>query len=187
MFRSYDHLQEEICVIKYIYNKIVNNYWNSVALDGNPWTWSSTRNRMQTTKFKIINASQAYSIPLCCWLFMIMMMMIIIIIIIVITTMTMITTTTIQKLHREEVVRWSRKFQVCLFDSVTIIPRTSRYGMHSSFLTTRFGWVCHRKILHFYCIYLKAVMTFHTHDTKLKHNILGPSFVLNLYVVKWAT
>jgi hypothetical protein len=21
------------------WNKIVNNYWNSVALDGNPWTW----------------------------------------------------------------------------------------------------------------------------------------------------
>jgi hypothetical protein len=23
-------------------NKIVNNYWNSVALDGNPWTWLLT-------------------------------------------------------------------------------------------------------------------------------------------------
>jgi hypothetical protein len=33
-------------------NKIVNNYWNRVALDGNPWTCSSTRNRMQTPKFK---------------------------------------------------------------------------------------------------------------------------------------
>jgi hypothetical protein len=35
-------------------NKIVNNYWNRVALDGNPWTLSNTRNRMQTPKFKII-------------------------------------------------------------------------------------------------------------------------------------
>jgi hypothetical protein len=34
-------------------NEIVNNYWNSVVLDGNPWTWSNTRNRMQTTKFKV--------------------------------------------------------------------------------------------------------------------------------------
>jgi hypothetical protein len=25
-----------------LFNKIVNNYWNSVALDGNPWTWSTT-------------------------------------------------------------------------------------------------------------------------------------------------
>jgi hypothetical protein len=33
-------------------NKIVNNYWNRVALDGNPWTWSTTRNRTQTTKLK---------------------------------------------------------------------------------------------------------------------------------------
>jgi hypothetical protein len=36
-------------------NKIVKYYWNSVALDGNPSTWSNTRNRIQTTKFKIIN------------------------------------------------------------------------------------------------------------------------------------
>jgi hypothetical protein len=35
-------------------NKILNNYLNSVALDGNPWTSSNTRNGMQTTKFKII-------------------------------------------------------------------------------------------------------------------------------------
>jgi hypothetical protein len=34
-------------------NKIVNNCSNRVALDGNPWTWSNTRNRMQTTEFKI--------------------------------------------------------------------------------------------------------------------------------------
>jgi hypothetical protein len=34
-------------------NKIVKSYWNSAALDGNPWTWSNTRNRMQTTKFEI--------------------------------------------------------------------------------------------------------------------------------------
>jgi hypothetical protein len=33
-------------------NKIVNNYWNRVALDGNPWNWCNTRNRMQITKFK---------------------------------------------------------------------------------------------------------------------------------------
>jgi uncharacterized protein YktA (UPF0223 family) len=32
--------------------KTVDNYWNRVALDGNPWTWSSTRNSMQTPKFK---------------------------------------------------------------------------------------------------------------------------------------
>jgi hypothetical protein len=34
-------------------NKIVNNQWNSIVLDGNPWTRSNTRNRMQTTKFKM--------------------------------------------------------------------------------------------------------------------------------------
>jgi hypothetical protein len=33
-------------------NKIVNNYWNRVPLDGNPWTWSNTRNRMQTHKLR---------------------------------------------------------------------------------------------------------------------------------------
>jgi hypothetical protein len=33
-------------------NKIVNNYWNRVALDGNPCTWYNTRNRMLTPKFK---------------------------------------------------------------------------------------------------------------------------------------
>jgi hypothetical protein len=44
MFRSYDHLQPGNL------NKIVNNYWNRLALDGNPWTWSYTRNRMQTPK-----------------------------------------------------------------------------------------------------------------------------------------
>jgi hypothetical protein len=33
-------------------NKIVNNYSNRAALDGNPWSWSNTRHRMQTTKFK---------------------------------------------------------------------------------------------------------------------------------------
>jgi hypothetical protein len=33
-------------------NKIVNNYWNRVALDGNPWTWPKPRNRMQTLKFR---------------------------------------------------------------------------------------------------------------------------------------
>jgi hypothetical protein len=31
-------------------------------LDGNPWSWSNTSNKMQTPKFKIINASQANSI-----------------------------------------------------------------------------------------------------------------------------
>jgi hypothetical protein len=38
-------------------SKLVNKYWNSVALDGNPWTWSNTRNRMQTPKFKIVSVS----------------------------------------------------------------------------------------------------------------------------------
>jgi hypothetical protein len=38
-------------------NKIVNNYWNKIALDGNPWTWSNTRNAMQTPKLKIKNNS----------------------------------------------------------------------------------------------------------------------------------
>jgi hypothetical protein len=38
-------------------NKIVNNYWNRVALDGDPWTWSSTRHRMQTLKFSVDVAS----------------------------------------------------------------------------------------------------------------------------------
>jgi hypothetical protein len=33
-------------------NKLVNNYWNRVVLDGNPSTWSNTRNRMQTPKSK---------------------------------------------------------------------------------------------------------------------------------------
>jgi hypothetical protein len=33
-------------------NKIVKNYWNRITLDGNPWTWTNTRNRMQTPKFK---------------------------------------------------------------------------------------------------------------------------------------
>jgi hypothetical protein len=37
------------------FNKIANNYLNRVALDGNPWTSSNTRNRMQTPKFKYIN------------------------------------------------------------------------------------------------------------------------------------
>jgi hypothetical protein len=37
-------------------NKIVNNYRNRVALDGNPWTWSNTRNRMQTPKFKLTSS-----------------------------------------------------------------------------------------------------------------------------------
>jgi hypothetical protein len=36
-------------------NKIVNNYWNRVALDGNPWTWSNKTKRMQVPKFKISN------------------------------------------------------------------------------------------------------------------------------------
>jgi hypothetical protein len=40
-------------------NKIVNNYWNRFVLDGNTTPWSNTRNRMQTHKFKIINASHA--------------------------------------------------------------------------------------------------------------------------------
>jgi hypothetical protein len=34
-------------------NETVNNYWNRVASDANPWTWSNTRNRMQTTKFNL--------------------------------------------------------------------------------------------------------------------------------------
>jgi hypothetical protein len=29
-----------------------SNYSSRVALDGKPWTWSKTRNRMQTPKFK---------------------------------------------------------------------------------------------------------------------------------------
>jgi hypothetical protein len=33
-------------------NDILNNYWNRFPLDGNPWTWSNTRSRMQTPKFK---------------------------------------------------------------------------------------------------------------------------------------
>jgi hypothetical protein len=72
MFRSYYHLQASHvnfwCIYTYTYfrlnivlqlkhlsdnlNKIVNNYWNRVALDGNPWTWSNTRSRMQTPKSK---------------------------------------------------------------------------------------------------------------------------------------
>jgi hypothetical protein len=36
MFRWYDHLQAEIANNL---NKIVNNYWNRVALDGNPGTY----------------------------------------------------------------------------------------------------------------------------------------------------
>jgi S-adenosylmethionine:diacylglycerol 3-amino-3-carboxypropyl transferase len=70
MFRSYDHLQVKLYTCwfpMYIFrlklvvrpkhvvdnlNKVVNNYWNRVVLDGNPWIWSSTRNRMQAPKFK---------------------------------------------------------------------------------------------------------------------------------------
>jgi hypothetical protein len=33
--------------------KIINNYWNSVVLDGNPSTRSNTSNRMQTTSLRI--------------------------------------------------------------------------------------------------------------------------------------
>jgi hypothetical protein len=40
-------------------NKIVNSYWNRVALDGKTWTWSNTRNRMQTPKFR-----QVYVMPM---------------------------------------------------------------------------------------------------------------------------
>jgi hypothetical protein len=81
MFRSYDHHQAEIytsemashvnfrCIYFHLkmvvrpkqaadnLNKIVNNYWNRVALDGNPWTWSNTRNRMQRTKFHTFRCS----------------------------------------------------------------------------------------------------------------------------------
>jgi hypothetical protein len=73
MFWSYDHLQVEIYIseisnfrLKMVVqpkhvadnlNKIVNNYWNRVALDGNPLTWSNTHNMMQTTKFKIMKKS----------------------------------------------------------------------------------------------------------------------------------
>jgi hypothetical protein len=35
-------------------NKIINNYWNRVALVGNLWTWSITRNRMQTLNFTFV-------------------------------------------------------------------------------------------------------------------------------------
>jgi hypothetical protein len=79
MFPSYDHLRAEInmasnVTFRCIYfrlkmvvrpkqvadnlNNIVNNYWNRVALDRNPWTWSNTRNRMQTPKFKITRRKQ---------------------------------------------------------------------------------------------------------------------------------
>jgi hypothetical protein len=73
--RSYDHLQGEIYTseIKSIQkrlqddrmtvwpkhvadnlNKTVNNHRNRVPLDGNPLTWSNTRNRMQTPKFQCV-------------------------------------------------------------------------------------------------------------------------------------
>jgi hypothetical protein len=39
-------------------------YWNQCCVRRKPWTWLSTRNRIQTTNFKIINASQAYSISM---------------------------------------------------------------------------------------------------------------------------
>jgi hypothetical protein len=57
MFRSYDHLQVEIYTSEINMthmNKTVKNYWSRVELDGNPWTWSNTRNSMQTAKFKIL-------------------------------------------------------------------------------------------------------------------------------------
>jgi hypothetical protein len=38
-------------------NKIVKNYWNRVALDGNSWTWSNICNRMQTPKSKASNVN----------------------------------------------------------------------------------------------------------------------------------
>jgi hypothetical protein len=59
------HVYLFIHLFTYIYvavnlNEIVNNYWNSVALDGNSWTWSNTRNRTQTPKFKIPFLIQIY-------------------------------------------------------------------------------------------------------------------------------
>jgi flavoprotein len=66
MFRSYDHLQAEIYTSeinkmvvrpKHVadnLNKIVNNYWNRDTFDGSPWTWSNTRKRMKTPKFKLL-------------------------------------------------------------------------------------------------------------------------------------
>jgi hypothetical protein len=60
MFWCYNHLQVEIYTSEINadnFNKIVSNYWNRVTrtLGGNHKTWSNTRNRMQTTKFKINN------------------------------------------------------------------------------------------------------------------------------------
>jgi hypothetical protein len=70
MFRPYDHLQVEIYTAeinmkmvvrpKHVadnLNKIIKDYWNRVALDGNPWTWSNTRKRMQTSNIKKLNKS----------------------------------------------------------------------------------------------------------------------------------
>jgi hypothetical protein len=42
-----------MCICRGSLNKIVNNYCNRVALDGNLWTWSFTSNWMQTPKFKM--------------------------------------------------------------------------------------------------------------------------------------
>jgi hypothetical protein len=50
-----------------------SGYWlkysNQCCVRRKPWTLSSTRNRMQTTNFKIINASQAYSIQKAMYIF----------------------------------------------------------------------------------------------------------------------
>jgi hypothetical protein len=32
----------------------MRKFWSNVALGGNPWNWSNTRNKMQITKFKTV-------------------------------------------------------------------------------------------------------------------------------------
>jgi hypothetical protein len=46
----------EINTTRMLISDIYISAWRA-ALDGNPWTWSNTRNRMQTPKFKIISFS----------------------------------------------------------------------------------------------------------------------------------
>jgi hypothetical protein len=86
MFRSYDHLQAEIYTSeinvnvnfrlkmvvrpKYVadnLNKIVNNYWNRVALDGNRWTWNVSLQRCKALfEALFIVCLLIFVLELCC-------------------------------------------------------------------------------------------------------------------------
>jgi hypothetical protein len=57
MFRSYDHLQAEIYGHKTeTCSGYRIKYSNQCCVRRKPWTWPSTRNRMQTTNFKTLQS-----------------------------------------------------------------------------------------------------------------------------------